>query len=167
MLRLFTHWTTTTKNISNFAILYNRICLRLFESERKKKICSLRRFLFCVSYSLFQSKMYIKWNQRPRQSYNLNDRISFPTDRSRQTVQTCRNSVIRVDECLSMIAAVPLTRSRPIAVEQNGRDNVSNVDKVGASLSKVLGEFSINNCIFIQISEKWNKNQIRSHRNYQ
>ena len=33
--------------------------------------------------------------------------------------------------CQSVCCAVPLTRSRTIAVEQNGRDNVSNVDKSG------------------------------------
>ena len=39
--------------------------------------------------------------------------------------------------------------------------------KVRASLSKMFGEFSINNSIFIQKSEKRKKTKISTHRNYQ
>ena len=41
--------------------------------------------------------------------------------------------------CQSICCAVPLTRSRPIAVEQNGRDNTNNVDKSGRVAVKKVG----------------------------
>ena len=52
------------------------------------------------------------------------------------------------------LSRCPLTRSRPIAVEQNVRDNVNNVVKSGRVAVRKLGEFSINNGICIQKSEK-------------
>ena len=38
--------------------------------------------------------------------------------------------------CQSVCCAVPLTRSRQIAVEQNGRDNANNIDKSGSVVVK-------------------------------
>ena len=35
----------------------------------------------------------------------------------------------------NVYCTIPLTRSRPIAAEQNGRDNVSNVDKSNSEIS--------------------------------
>ena len=41
--------------------------------------------------------------------------------------------------CQGVCCAVPLSRSRPVAVEQNGRSNVNNVDKSGRIAVKNVG----------------------------
>ena len=63
--------------------------------------------------------------------------------------------------CQSVCCTVPLIRSPPIAVEQNGRDNVNNVDKSGRVAVKNF-QFSF----FSKNQKKRNKTKIILHRNY-